>query len=145
MLVYTNKLNKLLIWIESFYPLHRSLYAAFVIIWIKSFYPLHRSLYAVFVIIFKLISICRYRVRQQVYTTRNTVRCMGMSHIKDGGHYPEVDRILRLSQLVYVIATKFQRLHPYFRGQTTDLDYWEYCPMSGYDVNQRWRPLIGNR
>jgi len=34
--------------------------------------------------------------------------------IKDGSHKPEVDRKLRLSQLVYVIPRKFQRLTPMF-------------------------------
>jgi len=25
------------------------------------------------------------------------------------------------------------------------IDYWEYCPMSGLVGNQRWRPLIGSK
>jgi len=39
------------------------------------------------------------------------------------------------------MATKFQRLHPCFRGQTTGIDYWAYFPMSWYVLNQRWWPL----
>jgi len=40
---------------------------------------------------------------------------------------------------MYISARiKFQRLHPCFWGQATSMDYWEYCPMSGYVVNW-WR------
>jgi len=53
--------------------------------------------------------------------------CSGISQSKDGGHLPEVDRKLRISQLVYMIATTFQRLHPCFRGQATRIDYWNLC------------------
>jgi len=31
-----------------------------------------------------------------------------------------------------------------FRGQTTGITNWECCPMSGYVVKQRWRPLTGS-
>jgi len=44
-----------------------------------------------------------------------------------------------------MIATKFQRLYPCFRGQATRIDYWEYCTVCGHVVNQRWRPLTGSR
>jgi len=40
--------------------------------------------------------------------------------IKDGGHLPEVHRTIRISQFVYIIATKFQRLCPCFRGQASN-------------------------
>jgi len=30
------------------------------------------------------------------------------------------------------------------RFQATRIDYWEYCPMSWYVVNQRRRPLTGS-
>jgi len=56
----------------------------------------------------------------------------------------DVDKKLCASQLVYMIATKFQRLHPCFRGPATRIGYWEYRPMSGRDLNQRWRPLTGS-
>jgi len=56
-----------------------------------------------------------------------------------------VDRILRISQLVYMIATTFQRLHPCFRAQATRKDYWKYCPMPAYVIHQRWRPLTGSK
>ena len=51
----------------------------------------------------------------------------------------------RLSQLVYMIATTFQRLHPCFPGQATRRDYLGYCLTSGYVGNRRWRPLTGSR
>jgi len=40
-----------------------------------------------------------------------------------------------LTKLLYMIATKFQRLTPCFLGKVTQIDSWEYCPMSGYVVN----------
>ena len=33
---------------------------------------------------------------------------------------------------------------PCFRDQETRRNKWEYCLMSGYVVNQRWRSLIGS-
>jgi len=49
------------------------------------------------------------------------------------------------SKRLSMIATKFQRLYPCFWGQVTRKEEWEYFLMSGYVVNQRWRPLTGNR
>jgi len=46
--------------------------------------------------------------------------------IQDGGLENSVAQI---SAYIHIIATKFQRLHPCFRGQATWIDYWEYCPM----------------
>ena len=46
-----------------------------------------------------------------------------------------------ISQLVDDIGTKFQRLLPCFRGRATRRDKWQYCPMSEYVENRRWRPL----
>jgi len=37
-------------------------------------------------------------------TTGNTVPCLGMLEIKDGGHIPEEDRKLRACPLVYLIT-----------------------------------------
>jgi len=53
-----------------------------------------------------------------------------------------VDRKLRVSQLVYMIAAKFQRLHPCFQGQAIQMNCWE--PMYGHVVNQRWWPCTGS-
>jgi len=44
-----------------------------------------------------------------------------------------------------VIATKFQRLCPCFRGRTTRLKYSEECTMYGLGINQRWLPITGSR
>ena len=41
----------------------------------------------------------------------------------------------RISQLVYTIATKFQRLYPCFQGRSTQPDYCGYCPTCGLVVN----------
>jgi len=71
--------------------------------------------------------------------------CLGMSEITNGGHKPEVNRTYRISLILYMIATKFQQLHPCFRDQATQIDYWEYYPMSGLVGYQRWRPLTGSR
>jgi len=46
-------------------------------------------------------------------------------------------RKLRKSQLVYMIATTLQWLHPCFQCRATRIDYCGYCPMSGHVVNQR--------
>jgi len=34
---------------------------------------------------------------------------------------------------------------PMFWGQATNINYGEYCLLSEYVVNQRWRPLTGSR
>jgi len=44
-------------------------------------------------------------------------------------------RKLRKSQIVCMIATKFQRLYPCFRDQATQLDRCEYSPTSGSDAS----------
>ena len=51
----------------------------------------------------------------------------------------------RISQLLYKIATKFQRYNTHFLGRTTRLDYCGDCPTCGFVRNQRWRPLTGSR
>jgi len=33
---------------------------------------------------------------------------------------------------------------PLYLDQATGIDYWEYCPMSGHVVNQKWRPFTGS-
>jgi len=48
-------------------------------------------------------------------------------------------------KLLYIIATKFQRLYPCFWGWVTRRDWLEYCLMCEYVVYQRWRPLTGSR
>jgi len=50
-----------------------------------------------------------------------------------------------ISKLLYMIATKFQRLYPCFWGWVSRKDYWKYCLMSEYVVYQRWRPLTASR
>ena len=50
-----------------------------------------------------------------------------------------------ISQLVDNMWTKFQRLYPCFRGWATRRDKWQYCPMSGYIENRRWRWMTGSR
>jgi len=40
-------------------------------------------------------------------------------------------------------SNKIPTAKPMF--QATRIDYWEYCPMSGHVVYQRWRPLTGSR
>jgi len=69
----------------------------------------------------------------------------GLVKIKDGGHLPEVNGILHISPLLYMIATKFQRLHPCVWDQATRVAYWKYCPISGHVGSQRWKPLTGSR
>jgi len=57
--------------------------------------------------------------------TGNTVPCLDMLEIKDGGHSPEIDRKLRIFQLVYTIATNYPQLNPCFRGQESWIGYTE--------------------
>jgi len=57
---------------------------------------------------------------------------------------PPVTVRAQIEQYDICQTTKFQRLHTCFLGQTTRIDYWEYCPMSGYVLNQRCRPLTGS-
>jgi len=43
-------------------------------------------------------------------------------------------------------SNEIPKATPMFLGSgNTDMGYWEYCPMSGYVINQRWRPLTGSR
>jgi len=53
--------------------------------------------------------------------------------------------ITLVSSVVYVIATKFQRLRPCFRGLATRLEYSQEWPMFGSVGNQRWLPITGSR
>jgi len=52
---------------------------------------------------------------------------------------PEVDMKLRISRLLYMNETKFQRICPCFRGWVIRLDYSEECSKCGKERNQRWR------
>jgi len=63
--------------------------------------------------------------------------------MKDGGHSPEVDGIL-FSACIHD-SNDIPMATPMFWGQATRIDYWEYCAMSKYVVNQRWRPLTRSR
>ena len=67
-----------------------------------------------------------------------------MSKIKDGGVQPKVDMTKRIYQLVYIIATKFQRLYPCFRGRATRFDYCGDGPTCWFVKNWRWWPVTGS-
>ena len=51
----------------------------------------------------------------------NTERLMGIP--SDVWVLPEVEMTKRITQLVYTIAKKFQRLYSCFRGRVTRIDY----------------------
>jgi len=53
--------------------------------------------------------------------------------------------ITPVSSVVYVIATKFQRLCPCFRDLATRLEYSYEWPIFESVRNQRWLPLTGSR
>ena len=56
-----------------------------------------------------------FGVRQHGETSRDTFRRLSILQVKASGRIPEVNSKYCVYQLVYTIATKFQRLYPCFR------------------------------
>jgi len=59
------------------------------------------------------------------------------SEIQEGGFQNSVAQISAYTHDRNVIPTAALC----FWGQVTRIDYWEYCPMYGYVVNQRWKAI----
>ena len=59
------------------------------------------------------------QLTKHIVHTANAVGSIRKWYIEDGHRKPEVYKPLRISQHVYMIATRFQRLLPHFQGPAT--------------------------